>query len=81
MHLLAVEIGGSKLRLYTGTEDGRVLDRQTVRVDRASGGEGIRAHIREIVDAFAPGSPVRLAGLGEDAVPVGALLLAGTVCP
>ncbi|MBI5384292.1 MAG: ROK family protein [Verrucomicrobia bacterium] len=33
----------------------------------------LRAHVME---AFAPGPPIRLSGLGEDAVPVGALLLA-----
>jgi glucokinase len=30
-----------------------------------------------LMQAFAPGPPIRLAALGEDAVPVGALLLAG----
>jgi glucokinase len=30
-----------------------------------------------VMGAFAPGPPVRLTGLGEDAVPLGALLLAG----
>ena len=64
MHLLAVEIGGSKLQLFTGTEDGRVLDRRTVRVDRASGGEGIRAHIREIVTALQPQFQWRAVGIG-----------------
>jgi glucokinase len=29
-----------------------------------------------VMDAFAPGPEIRLAALGEDAVPVGALLLA-----
>ena len=64
MHLLAVEIGGSKLQLFTGTEDGRVLDRQTVRVDRASGGEGIRAHIKEIVTALQPQFQWRAVSVG-----------------
>jgi glucokinase len=44
-------------------------------------GEPLRAGVQErlggfIMDAFAPGPSVRLAGLGEQAVPVGALLLA-----
>jgi glucokinase len=30
-----------------------------------------------LMDVFRPGPEIRLAGLGEDAVPVGALLLAG----
>ncbi len=64
MHLLAVEIGGSKLQLFTGTEDGRVLDRQTVRVDREGGGEGIRAHIKEIVTTLQPRFQWRAVGVG-----------------
>jgi glucokinase len=44
-------------------------------------GEPLRARIatalpRYVMEAFAPGPPVALAGLGEDAVPVGALALA-----
>ena len=44
-------------------------------------GEPLRAAIAadlpaSVMDAFAPGPPLRLAKLGEDAVPVGALLLA-----
>lgn len=34
---------------------------------------------RYVMDAFAPGPPLRLAELGEDAVPVGALLLAASM--
>jgi glucokinase len=45
-------------------------------------GEPLRAAVgaalkRFVMEAFAPGPQVRLAALGEDAVPVGALLLAG----
>jgi glucokinase len=44
-------------------------------------GEPLRAAVagvlpRFVMKAFAPGPAVRLAGLGEDAVPVGALALA-----
>ena len=44
-------------------------------------GEPLRAAVEQalsgfIMEAFAPGPQVRLAGLGEDAVPVGALVLA-----
>lgn len=38
-----------------------------------------RALPRFVMNAFAPGPRVRLAGLGEDMVPVGALLLAGAL--
>ena len=45
-------------------------------------GEPLRAAIsgaltRHVMKAFAPGPPLRLSALGEDAVPIGALLLAG----
>lgn len=47
-------------------------------------GEPLRAAIEDalgkhVMDAFAPGPPLRLAALGEDAVPVGALLLAASI--
>lgn len=38
-----------------------------------------RSMRKDVMDAFAPGPPLRLAELGEDAVPTGALLLAGRV--
>ena len=40
---------------------------------RAAMAEALRRHVME---AFQPGPEVRLAGLGEDSVPVGALALA-----
>jgi glucokinase len=47
-------------------------------------GEPLRAEVersltRFIMKAFAPGPKVALAGLGSDAVPAGALLLAGEI--
>jgi glucokinase len=44
-------------------------------------GEFLRAAVAEslpgcVMEAFAPGPPIRLAALGEDAVPVGCLVLA-----
>lgn len=46
---------------------------------RSAMAEALRRHV---MDAFQPGPEVRLAGLGEDSVPVGALALAGTSpCP
>jgi len=46
-------------------------------------GEPIRAGVENelrslVMEAFAPGPPVRLSALGEDVVPVGALMLAAT---
>ena len=48
-------------------------------------GEPLRAAVaralpRYVMEAFAPGPRIALAGLGEDAVPVGALLLARDAC-
>ena len=45
MHLLAIEIGGSKLQVIAGDETGRILDRRRFTVERARGGEGIREQI------------------------------------
>ena len=60
MHLLAIEIGGSKLQLVAGDEAGRILDRRRFAVDRAAGGEGIRAQIAgalpELIARWQPGA-------------------------
>jgi glucokinase len=47
-------------------------------------GEPLRAAVKEalekyVMEAFAPGPELRIAALGEDAVTVGALLLAGQI--
>ena len=58
MHLLAIEIGGSKLQLIAGDETGRILDRRRFSVERAKGGEGIRAQIAgalpELIERWQP---------------------------
>lgn len=45
VHLLAIEIGGTKLQIVAGTAGGEIVDRRRFSVDRAAGGEGIRAQI------------------------------------
>jgi glucokinase len=45
MNLISIEIGGSKLQIFAGTESGHVLERCRFTVDRGSGGEGIRERI------------------------------------
>ena len=45
MHFLAIEIGGTKLQVCAGTADGAIVARVRFAVDRAGGGEGIRAQI------------------------------------
>jgi len=52
MHLLAIEIGGSKLQLAAGDEAGRILDRRRFVVNRAAGGEGIRTQIAAALPAL-----------------------------
>ncbi len=58
MHFLAIEIGGTKLQVCAGNGDGTILDRRRFAVDRAAGGEGIRAQIAGVLpDLFAKWSP------------------------
>lgn len=45
MNLISIEIGGSKLQIFAGTESGHVLERCRFSVDREAGGEGIRERI------------------------------------
>jgi glucokinase len=52
MHLLAIEIGGSKLQLCAGTADGLIVERQRFAVDRTAGGEGIRQQITAALPAM-----------------------------
>ena len=58
MHLLAIEIGGSKLQVVAGDETGCILDRRRFSVERAAGGEGIRAQIAgalpELIERWQP---------------------------
>jgi glucokinase len=47
MHLLAIEIGGTKLQLCAGTSAGEIVDRYRLDVNRTAGGAGIRTQIAE----------------------------------
>ena len=49
MTFLAIEIGGTKLQVCAGSADGAILDRRRFAVDRAAGGEGIRAQIAGVL--------------------------------
>ena len=49
MNLLAIEIGGTKLQLYAGTDEGKILARHRFPVDRAAGGKGIRRQIEKML--------------------------------
>jgi glucokinase len=45
MHSLGIEIGGTKLQIVAGHNDGAILERHRFSVDRAKGASGIRAQI------------------------------------
>ena len=45
MHFLAIEIGGTKLQVCTGTAEGAIIGRARFTVEHDAGGEGIRAQI------------------------------------
>lgn len=63
-HLLAIEIGGSKLQVFAGNNDGQILDRRRFVVNRAAGGEGIRAQIAEALPPLLAEWSPRAIGVG-----------------
>lgn len=60
MNRLGIEIGGTKLQLVAGEHSGRIIARRRLVVDKARGGEGIRAQIAaalpELISEFRPAS-------------------------
>lgn len=64
MQLLAIEIGGSKLQIFAGDEEGRILERRRFIVDRSGGGEGIRAQIAEALPALISAWQPKAIGVG-----------------
>lgn len=64
MNLLAIEIGGSKLQLFAGTDDGQILDRRRFPVERAAGGEGIRRQIAAALPELVAKWQPRAVGIG-----------------
>ena len=58
MTTLGIEIGGTKLQLVAGTHHGDIVERRRIQVDRALGGEGIRAeigaHLPSLIQAHQP---------------------------
>jgi len=64
MNFLAIEIGGSKLQLFAGTNDGQILDRRRFPVDRAAGGEGIRSQIAAALPELVAKWQPRAVGIG-----------------
>jgi glucokinase len=64
MTCIGIEIGGTKLQLVVGTEDGRILERRRLVVDPTAGGGGIRRQIAGVL-------PELIRGHGPEAVGVG----------
>lgn len=58
MTLLAVEIGGTKLQLCIGSDDGEIIERRRFPIDRKAGGKGIRRQmdraLPDLVKEFKP---------------------------
>lgn len=48
-HYLGIEIGGTKLQLVVGDDDGRIVRRERHEVDRYAAAEGIRAQIENSI--------------------------------
>ena len=64
MNLLAIEIGGSKLQLFAGQEDGKIFDRRRFPVDRAAGGKGIRLQIEAALPELVAKWQPKAVGIG-----------------
>lgn len=63
-HLLAIEIGGSKLQLFVGDESGQILQRHRFQVDPAHGGAGIRRQIEMALKPMLASVQPRAVGVG-----------------
>jgi glucokinase len=59
---LAIEIGGTKLQIVSGSANGTIAQRQRLIVDRAQGGIGIRAQIERALAGLLP--VVKPTGIG-----------------
>jgi glucokinase len=64
MHLLAIEIGGTKLQLCAGTPTGEIVDRVRLDVNRSAGGSGIRTQIAETIPPLLERWKPRAIGVG-----------------
>jgi len=63
-HLLAIEIGGTKLQICAGTEHGRVLERRRFAVEQDSDAAGIRDRIAKTLPAMIGSWRPRAVGVG-----------------
>ncbi len=63
MHV-GIEIGGTKLQLVLGDAQARIVRRERCAVDRARGGEGIRAQIKSAMKTLLAGGNATAIGVG-----------------
>src|SRR5262245_4546998 len=64
MHLLGIEIGGSKLQLVVGDASATIRERRRLTVDPAKGGDGIRQHIERVLPELLSAHRVEAIGVG-----------------
>jgi glucokinase len=63
-HLLAIEIGGTKLQIVVGGAGGQILQRHRFPVDPSQGGEGIRRHLEAALKRLLPEASPAAIGVG-----------------
>lgn len=61
---LAIEIGGSKLQIFSGNDSAMILQRRRFQVDPAQGGAGIRRQIEAALDELVPATEPAALGVG-----------------
>jgi glucokinase len=64
MNFISVEIGGSKLQVVAGNENGELLEWCRFEVDREAGGEGIRSQIASALPALIERNQPMAVGVG-----------------
>jgi glucokinase len=62
--LIGIEIGGTKLQLVLGDENGNIRQQLKLAVNSARGAEGIRAQIQEALPSLLAKGPVSRVGVG-----------------
>ena len=62
--LIGIEIGGTKLQIVAGTEDGVIVERRRFTVDRQAAAAGIRQRIAETLPELAAKHQPRAIGIG-----------------
>lgn len=63
-NFLAIEIGGSKLQIFTGDERANILERRRFTVDATDGGAGIRRQIAAALQEILPELKPAAIGVG-----------------